>query len=58
MSEDTVCLSVECIYKDTCKLWLENHIELHEESDSLTYPVEWYEWKRDRCHVPTDGRIL
>jgi len=59
MDEHIVCFNIDCLYKDTCKRWLDNHCDLHEDDgDDKGYRAEWGEWKRDRCHVPMDGKLL
>ena len=58
MNDDmkVVCMSYECIYRESCLRHLENIII--EDDDGPGYRAEWHVQRDDDCYVPVDGKLL
>jgi len=55
MVDYTLCTNDKCQYRETCKRWLDKP---GGSPDDLRQSYAHLEWKRDRCHMPVDGRKL
>jgi hypothetical protein len=61
MVDWTLCVNEKCIYRESCWRDTEKHRRFDDEGEEILpwrQSLSHFEWSRDRCYIPVDGKRL